>query len=47
VLKALFGYNGNPSLTELIAYLGYFVLLWLIINKDRFTRRLQLTRAAP
>ncbi|GAB4523408.1 MAG: FTR1 family protein [Anaerolineales bacterium] len=24
ILKALFGYNGNPSLTEVIAYLGYF-----------------------
>lgn len=29
ILKALLGYNGNPSLTEVIAYLGYFVLLWL------------------
>lgn len=27
LLKALFGYNGNPSLTEVIAYLGYFVLV--------------------
>jgi high-affinity iron transporter len=28
-LKTLFGYNGNPSLTEVIAYLGYFVVLFL------------------
>jgi high-affinity iron transporter len=27
LLKALFGYNGNPSLTEVLAYLGYFALL--------------------
>jgi high-affinity iron transporter len=28
-LKTLFGYNGNPSLTEVIAYLGYFVVIFL------------------
>jgi high-affinity iron transporter len=28
ILKALFGYNGNPSLTELVAYLGY----WLVVS---------------
>jgi len=28
ILKSLIGYNGNPSLTELIAYFGY----WLIIG---------------
>jgi high-affinity iron transporter len=27
ILKALFGYNGNPSLTEVIAYLAYFVVI--------------------
>jgi high-affinity iron transporter len=46
-LTALFGYNGNPSLTEVLAYSGYFVVLWLIFNKDRITWRLLLTRAAP
>ena len=29
ILKALFGYNGNPSLSEVIAYLGYFVAIFL------------------
>jgi high-affinity iron transporter len=33
VLKALFGYNGNPSLTEVLAYLGYFLLIWLGISR--------------
>ena len=28
ILKALFGYNGNPSLTEVLAYLGYFVAIY-------------------
>lgn len=26
-MKALFGYNGNPSLTEMISYLGYFAVV--------------------
>ena len=26
-LKALFGYNANPSLTEMLAYIGYFVVV--------------------
>lgn len=28
ILKALFGYNGNPSLTEVLAYLGYYVVIY-------------------
>jgi high-affinity iron transporter len=28
-LKALFGYNGNPSLTEILGYLGYYVAIIL------------------
>jgi high-affinity iron transporter len=26
-LKALFGYNANPALTEMLAYIGYFVIV--------------------
>ncbi len=33
ILKALFGYNGNPSLTEILAYISYFLLIWLGITK--------------
>lgn len=29
MLQALFGYNGNPSLTEVLAYAGYFVAILL------------------
>ena len=32
ISKALFGYNGNPSLTEVVAYVGYFLVLWLGIK---------------
>lgn len=31
-LKALFGYNGNPSLTEVLAYLGYLLAISLSLR---------------
>ncbi len=34
VLKALFGYNGNPSLTEVVAYLAYFVAVFLGLRRS-------------
>jgi len=36
LLKTLFGYNGNPSLTEMIAYFGYIAIVsffWVRENK--------------
>ena len=35
ILKALFGYNGNPALTEVIAYLAYFAILGTIIVRGQ------------
>lgn len=32
MLKALFGYNGNPSLTEVLAYLAYFVVIFFSLR---------------
>jgi high-affinity iron transporter len=35
LLTALFGYNGNPSLTEALAYISYLVIvsvLWMRSN---------------
>jgi high-affinity iron transporter len=29
ILKTLFGYNGNPSLTEVLAYFTYFVVIFI------------------
>ena len=29
-LKALFGYNGNPSLLEVFSYLGYLFAVYLV-----------------
>jgi high-affinity iron transporter len=37
ILKALFGYNGNPTFSETIAYLGYFLLL--VVSLRVFTRQ--------
>jgi high-affinity iron transporter len=28
-LKALFGYNGNPSLIEVVSYVGYFLAIYV------------------
>jgi high-affinity iron transporter len=39
VLKALFGYNGDPSLAEVLAYSVYFGLLGLVFYINRITRR--------
>lgn len=30
ILKAIFGYNGNPSLLEIISYLGYLLLSFVL-----------------
>jgi high-affinity iron transporter len=35
VLKTLFGYNGNPSLTSIIAYVGYFVFILTALRPRR------------
>jgi len=38
ILKALFGYNGNPSLTEVLAYLSYFIVLGTILLRNQRKR---------
>jgi len=35
LLKSLFGYNGNPSLTEVLAYLGYFVTITFAFRRNQ------------
>ena len=34
LLKTLFGYNGNPSLTEMIAYFGYIITTFIFWRRD-------------
>lgn len=35
ILKTLFGYNGNPSLTEVVAYAVYFLILFLGLQRQQ------------
>ena len=37
MLKALFGYNANPSLTEVLAYIGYFAAITIGLRRSRMT----------
>lgn len=32
-LKALIGYNGNPSLTEVLAYIGYWIIIGMFVYR--------------
>jgi high-affinity iron transporter len=34
LMKTLFGYNGNPSLTEMIAYFGYLITILSLWRRD-------------
>mgnify|MGYP001553054159 CR=1 FL=1 len=45
ILKALFGYNGNPSLTEVVAYIGYWVVVLLALRHTRTRTRPATARA--
>jgi high-affinity iron transporter len=35
LLKTLFGYNGNPALTESIAYVVYFGFVWWVVRRTQ------------
>jgi len=35
MLKALFGYNGNPSLSEVLAYIGYFAAILVGLRRSQ------------
>lgn len=35
IMKTLFGYNGNPSLTEVLSYLIYFTVLFFVTRPAR------------
>ena len=34
LLKTLFGYNGNPSLTEMIAYFAYLIVVTILWRRE-------------
>ena len=35
LLKTLFGYNGNPSLTEMIGYFGYLIIVYFFFTRSK------------
>jgi high-affinity iron transporter len=41
LLKAMFGYNGNPSLLEALVYAGYLAVLGLLVSQQSRPARLQ------
>ena len=42
LMKTLFGYNGNPSLTEMIGYFAYIIVVSIFWRRDN-----QVTTTAP
>ena len=45
VLKALFGYNGNPSLLETVSYVVYYLVIGVVIQRTA-RRKPELPRSA-
>ncbi len=41
LLKTLFGYNANPALFETLAYLAYFVVIWVVLRSQQRPQPLQ------
>ena len=39
LLKTLFGYNGNPSLTEMIGYFGYLITVTFLFTRSTAVKR--------
>jgi high-affinity iron transporter len=45
-LKALFGYNANPSFTEMLGYIGYFVIVFGLLRYFNRTSAVEATAKA-
>ena len=41
LLKTLFGYNGNPSLTEMIGYFGYLITVTFLFTRSSTKREVK------
>ena len=39
LLKTLFGYNGNPSLTEMIGYFGYLIIVTFLFTRSTLSKK--------
>jgi high-affinity iron transporter len=44
LLKTLFGYNGNPSLTEIIGYLAYLASVMFLFTRNALKRDMKVVQ---
>ncbi len=44
LLKTLFGYNGNPSLTEMIGYFAYLASVLFLFNRNAIRRDVKIAQ---
>jgi len=47
LLKTLFGYNGNPSLTEMIGYFGYLIIVTFLFTRSSAVKKSNTKAAQP
>ena len=47
LLKTLFGYNGNPSLTEMIGYIGYLIIVTFFFTRSTAARKSEVKAVQP
>lgn len=47
LLKTLFGYNGNPSLTEMIGYFGYLIIVTFLFTRSTAVKKSNTKAAQP
>ena len=47
LLKTLFGYNGNPSLTEMIGYFGYMIIVTFLFTRSSAVKKSNTKAAQP
>lgn len=45
LLKTLFGYNGNPSLTEMIGYFVYLIVVAVLFQRNTTTQHVKTAQA--
>lgn len=44
LLKTLFGYNGNPSLTEMIGYFAYLIIVVIVFQRNNLKRDVKVAQ---
>jgi high-affinity iron transporter len=47
LLNTLFGYNGNPSLTEMIGYIGYLIIVTFLFTRNSAVKKSDIKVIQP